>query len=101
MIQRSLYALLFVAMIPIGTRVVAQNVYRCGNSYSAQPCPDGSRVDVADPRTPAQRQQAQDATERDARDAERLKQQRLKQDQARQGAARKTPQAPAHGDRPA
>ena len=36
----------------------AQGVYRCGNTYSAQPCPGGTAVAVDDARTADQQQQA-------------------------------------------
>ena len=47
--------------------------YRCANgSYSSTPCPGGTQLDVADPRTPAQQQQAKDAAAREARLAKQL-----------------------------
>ena len=33
----------------------AESVYRCGNAYSATPCPDAKLVDATDPRSAAQR----------------------------------------------
>ena len=42
-------------------------VYRCGNSYSAQPCGDAAPLEVADARSPAQRLQAEDVAARDKR----------------------------------
>lgn len=47
-------ATLLIAMYPYLARAEAQNVYRCGNSYSTEPCAGGSRVPVDDPRSPAQ-----------------------------------------------
>ena len=41
-------------------------VYRCGNSYQARPCAGGAPVDVADPRSDAQRREAEAARQRDA-----------------------------------
>ena len=41
-------------------------VYRCGNSYQARPCAGGVPVDVADPRSDAQRREAEAARQRDA-----------------------------------
>ena len=41
-------------------------VYRCGNSYQASPCAGGVPVDVADPRSDAQRREAESARQRDA-----------------------------------
>lgn len=37
----------------------AQTIYRCGNSYSRMPCPDARALDVGDPRSAAQRAEAQ------------------------------------------
>ncbi len=41
-------------------------VYRCGNSYSAKPCPGATVVDAADPRSAAQQRDARQASQRDA-----------------------------------
>lgn len=47
--------------------------YRCANgSYSSTPCPGGTQLEVADPRSPAQQQQAKDAAAREARLAKQL-----------------------------
>jgi hypothetical protein len=60
---------------------VTQPVYRCSdNSYSNKPCAGGKEVDVADPRTAAQREQAIDAARRDSKVAEELEKSRLKQE---------------------
>jgi hypothetical protein len=50
-------------------------VYRCGSDgreYSHAPCPSGTAVDVADPRTAEQRREAKSASARDARMAQDL-----------------------------
>lgn len=65
----------------------AQTVYRCGNSYSQNPCPNGVALDVADPRTPAQRAEAAAAAARDKQTANALEKTRLT-DEARVEAAR-------------
>ena len=57
----------------------AQTVYRCGPEgrvYSQTPCPQGRAVDVSDPRTAAQRADAQALARADAARAERLAQER-------------------------
>ena len=51
-------------------------VYRCGNSYSAKPCPGATVVDAADPRSPAQQQAARQASQRDAALARQMTAQR-------------------------
>jgi len=56
----------------------AQAVIRCVNAYGEQPCPGGTVVPAADPRTEAQRAQASAAIARDARMAQVLEAARLK-----------------------
>ena len=58
----------------------AQNVYRCGDSYSTQPCPGGTLVPTDDPRSAAQRAQTDAATRRDAKSAQVLEKERLQQE---------------------
>ncbi|HEY8710267.1 MAG TPA: hypothetical protein VIM34_20000 [Burkholderiaceae bacterium] len=58
----------------------AQNVYRCGESYSNQPCAGATVVPTDDPRSAAQRAQTDAATRRDARSAQVLESERLKQE---------------------
>lgn len=55
-------ALLCVGM---GHAAYAQQVYRCGNSYSQTPCVGGVTVNADDPRTDAQRAAAREGLERD------------------------------------
>ncbi len=51
----------------------SNTAYRCANgSYSSTPCPGGTQLDAADPRTPAQQQQAKDTAAREARLAKQL-----------------------------
>jgi len=47
-------------------------IYRCGNSYSAQPCTGAAPMAVADARSEAQRRQAEDLALRDKRLAQWL-----------------------------
>ena len=63
----------------------AQTTYKCGNSYSQQPCPGGTVVDTADPRTSAQKTQAEQATQRDAKLASELEKSRLQKEKKRAG----------------
>lgn len=83
----------------------AQTVYRCGNSYSQAPCPNGVALDVADPRTPAQRAEAQAAAERDAKAADALEKTRVTEENrlaaARAREARAAAAAQAAADRKA
>jgi hypothetical protein len=63
-----------------------QAVYRCGQAYQAAPCTtgQGQAVDVADGRTPAQRQDARAAAAAETRQARELAAER----RAREKAAR-------------
>ena len=56
----------------------AQDVYRCGHSYSNLPCPGGIVVATADPRSATQRAQTEAATRRDTKLAQLLQKDRLK-----------------------
>ena len=58
----------------------AQPVYRCGDSYSQQPCPGGRQVDTQDSRTPAQRAQTDEAVKRQAVVADQMEKARLKEE---------------------
>jgi type II secretory pathway pseudopilin PulG len=60
----------------------AQNIYKCGNSYSQQPCAGGSVVDTADSRSGAQKQAAEQASQRTAQAAAALEKARLQKDKA-------------------
>ncbi len=69
-------AMLLLALCAVSAQ--AQNVYRCGESYSTQPCPGGTVVPTDDARSAAQRAQADAATRRDARSAQVLEKERLR-----------------------
>jgi hypothetical protein len=58
----------------------AQNIYRCGNSYSQQPCPGGTVVPADDARSASQRSQTSQASERDAKAADAMEKARLKEE---------------------
>lgn len=69
---------LLAALWGIAVPVAAQTVYRCGGSYSDEPCPGATIVSAADPRNPEQQAQTEAATLRDARTARLMEQARLK-----------------------
>jgi len=58
----------------------AQGIYRCGDSYSQQPCPGGSVVEAQDERSAVQRSQTSLAAERDAKTADAMGKARLKEE---------------------
>jgi len=87
-------ALLLIATGAIMTGAQAQNIYRCGDSYSysQSPCPGGMAIDASDSRTKAQKAHTEAATQRDRQTADALEKERLKQEEA---AARATQKANA------
>jgi hypothetical protein len=58
----------------------AQTIYRCGNSYSQQPCPGGTAVQADDKRSASQSSQTSLAAERDAKAADAMEKARLKEE---------------------
>ena len=64
-----------------------QTVYRCGTSYQPTPCEQGRAVDVADPRSEAQRRAAQAVAGSEARHAAALERERRQRETAQRPAA--------------
>jgi hypothetical protein len=58
----------------------AQEIYRCGDSYSHKPCPGGTRVQADDPRSASQRSQTSQAAQRDGKAADAMEKARLKEE---------------------
>ena len=58
----------------------AQGIYRCGDSYSQQPCAGGTMVEVQDERSAVQRSQTSLAAERDAKTADAMEKARVKEE---------------------
>lgn len=81
-----LIATLFIAAHAIPTRASAEEVYRCGSTYSQKPCPDAVRVDVQDTRTPAQKAEADAKTQRETAQVQAIEKARQKEE-AQQRAA--------------
>lgn len=73
-------AALLLALSALWLPAQAQNVYRCGESYSNTPCPGAKVVPTDDARSPDQKAQTDSATRRDARSAQVLERERLKQE---------------------
>lgn len=84
--RMALLLLLFAWMLQQGGAAFAQSVYRCGSTYSHAPCPQGKPVDVADPREPAQVEQARAQTARDQRLADQLHRENAEREAARRKA---------------
>ena len=62
--------------------VQGQTVYRCGQSYSNEPCPQGRAIDVQDIRTEAQRGESMAAHERQGLMADQLAEHRVREEAA-------------------
>lgn len=88
-IIRAMLALLamLLAAVPSWAQVPAQGVWRCGNTYQAQPCPGGQAITAQDPRSPDERALHDAQVAREAQAARTLEQQRLR-------AEREAPRAP-------
>lgn len=74
--------LCFLLAIALGgsTPGWAQTIYRCGESYSQQPCPGGKEIQADDPRSAGQRSQTSEAARRDAQAADAMEKARLKEE---------------------
>ena len=83
-LSRGFTASLLVCMVSAGSGALAADapVYRCGSSYSAQPCPGSPALDVADPRSVAQQREAREASGRDAALARQMRTQRMADERA-------------------
>ena len=73
-------AAFFIACCSISTGARSQNVYRCGDTYSQKPCADAVVVDVGDPRSPAQKTQADAETRRESAAANAMEKSRLQEE---------------------
>ncbi|MDH5204798.1 MAG: hypothetical protein OEW36_03975, partial [Hylemonella sp.] len=82
MLQATTAVSLCVVALVTAPALSAQTVYRCGNSYSDQPCAGGSTLDTGDTISAAQRERTEAATERDRRTADSLEKERLAQEAA-------------------
>jgi hypothetical protein len=74
-IERCSIALL-LAMAAGAAMAQKTPIYRCGQTYSQTPCPDGHLIDSADPRTAAQRAQAKRVVENEKRLAAQMERDR-------------------------
>lgn len=84
------FASVLIAACAVSTGVCAQDVYRCGDSYSAKPCANATVVDVQDARTPDQQAQAAASAREEAQLAKTLERDRLKREAQDRAALRKS-----------
>ncbi|QKO20733.1 hypothetical protein [Rhodoferax sp. BAB1] len=85
-------ALLLLPLVLAAT-AQAQTVYRCGNSYSQQPCPGGNAIDATDSRSPEQRKAREASVKREQRSADTMEKTRQKEEAAALRAAEQTAKA--------
>ncbi|MDD5479219.1 hypothetical protein [Rhodoferax sp.] len=76
-LTRAFLTSLFIAISAYSVSATAENVYKCGNSYSSTPCANGQTLDVSDERTTAQQAQTRRAASQDAVQARQLEKMRL------------------------
>jgi hypothetical protein len=69
-------ALATLAALP----AAAQGVYRCGETYSQQPCPGGTPVQAAQGPSAAEQTRAREAARRDAKIADTMEKARMKEE---------------------
>ena len=69
-----------IAFCVLSTAAPGQKVYRCGDTYSQKPCADAVVIDVGDPRSPAQKAQADAETRRELAAANAMEKARLKEE---------------------
>ena len=85
---------------------LAAPIYRCGNTYSQTPCPNGKLIDSADPRSAAHRAEARRLAERERRLAVTMERDRLAREAAQKpalatGLDSRAPSPPAQARKPA
>ena len=91
MLKRTLVAILFISTNAIGTVASAQNVYRCGNTYSQTPCPSGKSLDVTDNRSADQKKQTDAAAANSAKAGDNMEKSRLAQEKRDMAASKARP----------
>ena len=90
--RSTIFTIVLIATTQHGTWARAQNVYKCGDSYSQQACQGGVTVNADDQRSSEQKRQADLSTQRDARTASAMEKARLEQEA--KDIAANTPKAP-------
>lgn len=80
-----------IAASTLSTLATAENVYKCGNTYSQSPCPGAKLLNIDDSRDPQQKKLKDEVTRRDAELANDMEKTRLAKEAAL--AAQRTPPA--------
>jgi len=71
-------ALASVAAFSIGSAEAATSIWRCGNSYSDQPCAQGKAIEAEEAPSAERRRQADEGTRRDLAAAQAMERERLR-----------------------
>lgn len=87
--------IVLLALLAAAGGAGAQQAWRCGNSYSARPCPGGAEVSVAVPHSDGDAARAAAATKVDARRADALERARLAREKQAPRAIVMAPVQPA------
>jgi len=83
---RDTLAALFIVITAVSTAAGAENIYKCGNSYSQTPCTDGKVLSIEDTRDAQQKKVVDANTRRDAKLAKDMEKERLAQEHANRSA---------------
>jgi len=84
---------IILVMLSLVNFVHAQTVYRCGNTYSQQPCPEGKAIDASDSRTAEQRKRHDQSVQHEKRTADALEKKRIAEETAAVRSAQQADQA--------
>lgn len=97
--NRTLKAIFLIATCCFSTWALAQNAYKCGDTYNQTPCPGAVAIDATDKRSSEQKTQADDATHRNSEAARVMEKARLEQEK-KDLAVNTPPAKPVSGDAP-
>lgn len=75
--NNGIQAFFMLAGLVFSTGIHAQDIYRCGNTYSQTPCPGAEPMQLKDTRQPDQKQQTDAAAVQAARLAQSMEQARI------------------------
>lgn len=83
---RDILASLFIVITTVPTATGAENIYKCGNSYSQTPCVDGKVLSIEDSRDAQQKKVVDANTHRDAKLAKDMEKERVTRERANRSA---------------
>lgn len=89
------FAIVLIAFYAYSTPSISQNVYRCGSNYSQTPCPDGTALNVSDPRTDEQKKASDARVKQQLDTANRIEATRIQEEKRIAAAQNKAAAAQA------